>query len=148
MIYDTLKNIDNYKTMGRVYTALKMLKETDFSVLEAGRHEFDGDNIYFMVQNYTTRVGSTISEAHKKYIDIQFMVSGKEIVGVAPIENCGKPTEEKPENDYCLYECDTQPVKITDGEFVVLFPSDVHLPGCADSIPMDVKKIVVKVKVD
>ena len=148
MIFDTLENIKNYEGLGRVYTALEFLANTDFSKVELGRYELQGDDIFYMVQRYETDPDKTISEAHKKYIDIQFMVSGKEIVGVAPIENCGKPTEEKPENDYCLYECDTQPVKITDGEFVVLFPSDVHLPGCADGEPMDVKKIVVKVKVD
>ena len=50
MIFDTLKNIDNYKGLGRVYTALEFLKETDFNKMDLGRYELDGDNIYYMVQ--------------------------------------------------------------------------------------------------
>ena len=77
MIFDTLKNVDNYKGLGRVYDALKFLSETDFSKIELGRYELDGDNIFYMVQSYDTDPDKTISEAHKKYIDIQFMGEGE-----------------------------------------------------------------------
>jgi hypothetical protein len=83
MIFDTLKNIDNYKGLGRVYTALEFLAKTDFNTMELGRYELDGDNIFYMVQSYDTDPEKTISEAHKKYIDIQFMVKGEELIGVA-----------------------------------------------------------------
>ena len=89
MIFDTLENIKNYEGLGRVYTALEFLAKTDFSQMELGRYELDGGNILYMVQTYETDPDKTISEAHKKYIDIQFMVDGEEIIGVAPI-SCEK----------------------------------------------------------
>ena len=82
MIFDTLDNIKNYEGLGRVYTALQFLAETDFSKVELGRYELQGDDIFYMVQQYETDPDKTISEAHKKYIDIQFMVDGEEIIGV------------------------------------------------------------------
>ena len=52
MIFDTLENIKNYEGLGRVYTALEFLAKTDFSQMELGRYELDGDNIFYMVQTY------------------------------------------------------------------------------------------------
>ncbi len=148
MIFDTLKNIDNYKGLGRVYTALKFLSETDFNKMDLGRYEIDGDNIYYMVQTYDTDPQKTIAEAHKKYIDIQFMVSGEELIGVAPIECEKTETEALPENDVWFYECKTQPITLIENSFMVLYPNDLHSPGVAtNGKSITCKKVVVKVKV-
>ena len=131
MIFDTLKNIDNYKGLGRVYTALEFLKNTDFNTMELGRYELDGDNIFYMVQSYDTDPQKTIAEAHKKYIDIQFMVKGEELIGVAPIGYDEKETEAKPENDVWFYECKTEQITLIENSFMVLYPNDLHCPGVA-----------------
>ena len=148
MIFDTLENIKNYEGLGRVYTALEFLAKTDFKAMELGRYELDGDNIYYMVQEYSTNPEKTISEAHKKYIDIQFMVEGEELIGVAPI-NCEKTeTQAIPENDVWFYECKTEPITLIENSFMVLYPNDLHCPGVAtNSTAKKCKKVVVKVKV-
>ncbi|MBQ8766509.1 MAG: YhcH/YjgK/YiaL family protein [Clostridia bacterium] len=147
MIFDTLDNIKNYEGTGRVYTALKFLSETDFTKMELGRYELDGDNIYYMIQRYETDPDKTISEAHKKYIDIQFMVDGEEIIGVAPISCEKTETEAKPENDVWFYECKTEPLTLIKNSFMVLYPNDLHCPGVAVDNPLSCLKVVVKVKV-
>ena len=148
MIFDTLKNIDNYKGLGRVYTALEFLANTDFNTMELGRYELDGDNIFYMVQSYDTDPEKTISEAHKKYIDIQFMVSGEELIGVAPMGYEEKETQAIPENDVWFYECKTERVTLIENSFMVLYPNDLHCPGVAtNNKPMTCKKVVIKVKV-
>ena len=147
MIFDTLENIKNYEGTGRVYTALKFLSETDFTKMELGRYELDGDNILYMVQRYETDPDKTISEAHKKYIDIQFMLSGEEIIGVAPICAQKKLTEAKPENDVWFYECKTEPLTLFANSFMVLYPNDLHCPGVAVKDALTCRKVVVKVKV-
>lgn len=147
MIFDTLENIKNYKGLGRVYTALKFLAETDFSKVELGRYELQGDDIFYMVQRYETDPDKTISEAHKKYIDIQFMVDGEEIIGIAPF-SCPKiETEAKPENDVWFYECKTEPLTLFKNSFMVLYPNDLHCPGVAVDGAKNCHKVVVKVKV-
>ena len=148
MIFDTLKNVANYEGLGRVYTALKFLSETDFSKIDLGRYELDGDNIFYMVQSYDTDPDKTISEAHRKYIDIQYMVEGEEIIGVADI-SCDKVlTEAKEENDVWFYNCKTEPLTLSAGKYMVLYPNDLHCPGVAtNGTAMTCRKVVVKVKV-
>ena len=127
---------------------LEFCNNTDFSQMEKGRYEVDGDNCFYMVQEYETKVGGGLSEAHDKYIDIQIIVKCSEIIGVTQRENAGKPVEENPEKDYCLYDCDTQRLVLNEGDFAVFFPNDVHMPGVsATDAPTPVKKVVVKVKI-
>lgn len=149
MIFDTLDNVRNYKGLGRVYTALEFLAKTDFSKIDLGRYELDGDNIFYMVQSYDTDPGKTVSEAHKKYIDIQYMLEGEEIIGVAPISGEKTLVEAKPENDVWFYSCETEPLTLFAGSYMVLYPNDLHCPGVATKgKAVNCRKVVVKVKAD
>ena len=147
MIFDRIENVNNYKGLGRVYTALKFMAKTDFTQIPIGKYELD-DNIYYMVQQYDTNPDKTVAEAHKKYIDIQYIVKGEEIIAVAPIQTEKKLVDAKEEKDLWHYECETQPVVLKDGDFMVLYPSDLHLPGKAVNEPSEVLKVVIKVKAE
>ena len=148
MIFDRIENINNYKNLGGVFKGLKFLAETDFTKIPVGKYELDGKNIYYMVQSYETKPDKTISEAHEKYIDIQYIVKGEEIIAVAPIQCDKKLTDAKEEKDVWHYECETQPMVLKDGDLMVLYPSDLHLPGKAVNEPKEVLKVVVKVKAE
>lgn len=148
MLFDRIENIENYKGLGRVYTALEFLSKTDFTKIPVGKYELDGDNIYYMVQSYETDPDKIYAEAHKKYIDIQYIVSGEEIIGVAPIQNEKSMIDEKPEKDVAHYSCKTKEIVLNSGEFMVLYPSDLHLPGKAANEPCQVLKVVVKIKAE
>ena len=145
MIFDSLKHIDNYKGLGDVYTALEFLAKTDFSSMEVGKYELS-DTIYYMIQEYETKP-KTVSEVHEKYIDIQFLISGKEVIGVAPIECEKELVEAKPEKDVWKYTCATQPMWLSANDFMVLYPSDIHMPGATLGESTPCRKVVVKVKV-
>ena len=148
MIFDSLSNYENYKQLGTVAKMIEFCNNTDFSKMEKGRHEVDGDNCYFMVQEYQTKVGGGLSESHDKYIDIQVIVEGTEVIGVTQRDLAGTPTEKNPDSDYCLYDCDTQRFTLKAGDFAVFFPNDVHMPGVSTTDePTPVKKVVVKVKI-
>ena len=148
MIFDKLLNDNNYKQLGNVAKMLDFCKNTDFTKMEKGKYVVDGDNIFYMVQEYETRVGGGLSEAHDKYIDIQLIVEGTEIIGVTQRDMAGAPVEQNPDSDYCLYDCDTQRLTLSAGDFAVFFPNDVHMPGVsATDVPTLVKKVVVKVKI-
>ena len=148
MIFDRIENLNNYSGLGRICTALKFLADTDFTKIPLGKYELDGDNIYYMVQKYDTDPDKTVSEAHKKYIDIQYIVKGEEVIAVAPIQAEKTIVDAKEEKDVWHYECETQPLILKDGDFMVLYPSDLHLPGKAVNVPKEVLKVVVKVKVE
>ena len=147
MIFDTIDNAKMYAGLGRVSTALDFLAATDFSAMELGRYELDGENIYYMVQEYVTEA-KPHAEAHEQYIDIQYLLSGKESIGVAPLTTEKTVVEVKEGKDCTLYDCTTQPITVEGGQFMVLYPNDIHRPGDLAGAPCPVRKVVVKVKVE
>ncbi len=148
MIFDKLENVDTYVSIsGGLAKGLWLLQETDFSALEPGKYTVDGDELYFMVQNYQSRPENETAEAHRKYIDIQYMVSGEELIGIGGLSDMTEEVEANPEKDYWLYHGSMTKIRLNEGYFVVMFPQDAHAPGIAVNEPSPVKKIVVKVQI-
>ncbi len=147
MIFDTIEHVKNYKGLGRVYDALEFFAKTDFSKLPLGKVEVDGDKIFYIVQEYETAPEREV-EAHFNYIDIQAIIEREEIIGVAPITVEKTVKVECPENDYCLYDCETQPILMKPSYFLVLYPNDLHRPGVSVGAPAHCRKVVIKVKCD
>lgn len=149
MIYDTVENIELYRGLGeRIHKALTLLRDTDFSKLEAGKYPIDGDNLFMMVQSYTTKpLETAYCEAHKKYIDIQCMLDGSEWMGVAPMEDMTseRVKDSRPEGDIWFYDGDFAPLHMTAGRFALLYPNDAHAPSIADGEPTTVRKVIIKV---
>ncbi len=145
MIYDSLKHIEHYRGLGDVYTALKFLANSDLGSMTIGRHELT-DRIYYVVQEYETQL-QTVSEAHEGHIDIQLLVFGEEIIGVAPIECQKQLLRADPEHDVWNYACQTQPIRLTGGEFLVLYPNDLHMPCATLDTPVKCRKVLVKIKI-
>ncbi|MBR3848142.1 MAG: YhcH/YjgK/YiaL family protein [Oscillospiraceae bacterium] len=149
MIFDQIEIFKNYKGLGRVYDGLKLLAETDFSKVEPGRYEVDGANLFYNVQEFETRAEQKNSEAHKKYIDIQFVYGGEELIGWAPITTAEKKlVTENEAGDAWIYEVETENLILKDRRFAVFYPEDLHRPCMAVKEPAMCKKVVVKVKID
>ncbi len=148
MVYDIIANYKNYEADTRVYQALKFLAETDLSEAEFGRYEIDGDNLYYLVQDYTPNIESIKPEAHRKYIDIQAILSGEEIIGIAPLSGPKTEVDARPEKDVWFYDCALQPLKLFAGSFMIFYPGDIHAPGIPGCDPVRCRKIVMKIKID
>ena len=153
MIIDKIENIDIYKSLGSNFAkAFDILKEMDFEALESGKHEVDGDNLFFMVARYDTLpIQDCILEAHKDYVDIQYLVSGEEIFGYCPISDELTTTQPyKAEDDCALYAINDSDLRIhfKPGMVIVAFPEDAHMPCAAVSAPESVLKVVFKVKIN
>jgi len=149
MIIDRIENSSLYLNLGkRIAKAFKYINSTDFSRIEPGKYEVENDNIFAIVNEYNTKdVNDCALEAHRKFIDIQYIYSGVELIGVASLEN-QIPVEEYNENKDCIFfNEETSLIKMTAGMFAIFFPDDLHMPGVkADSIS-EVKKVVVKVRI-
>lgn len=146
MVLDSLANSEQYTTLHKSFAkAFEYLKTTDFSTIEAGKYVIDGDNIYASVSEYTTKEKGEL-EGHELYIDIQYIVKGCEIIGYAERTNQESSVAYNPTKDIEFFKGDYAPIKIEAGQFVVLFPNDLHLPCLSCNAPTNVKKVVVKVK--
>lgn len=128
---------------------LEYLKNTDFSKLSDGRYEIEGSLIFAIVQKYqTTPKSQNEAETHQKYIDIQYLYRGEEIIGygVATLEN-EILQDSLAEKDAILYKSvrDEMELIFTEGMYAVFFPSDIHRPCCSRGAGTQVKKVVIKV---
>ena len=132
--------------------ALEYLAATDFSKVADGRYVLDGEKMYANVENYTTADRSTKKpEAHNKYIDEQYLGKGTEKIYFAPRTADVKVVEDyAEERDLLFFENieEKDYVVLNAGDFAVLFPWELHRPGCnAENEPSAVQKIVVKIAV-
>jgi YhcH/YjgK/YiaL family protein len=89
-------------------------------------------------------------EAHQKYIDIQYVVSGKELIGVAPMlqkKDVLEPYDASKDVEFLTFTNGENRQAKSD-RFFIFFPEDAHRPGLKDGENSPVRKIVVKVKID
>lgn len=150
MIIDTIQNASKYYSVHPLFAnAFEYIQKTDLANIEMGRYEIDGDNLKAIFSN---KKGMTAAESvakfecHNKHIDIQVCINGIEQIGWKPREKCkienGGYNMEK---DVQLYnETPDMYFQLTDGQFVIFFPEDVHAPMIGDG---EIKKLVIKVKV-
>jgi biofilm protein TabA len=123
------------------------LKETNLDTLSVGRHVVDGDNAYVSVTEAPSReLDKAGWESHKKYIDLQYVIKGKEQIGVAAID---KATVTKPYDegkDVANYTTDGTYYTAEPGTFFLFFALDAHRPNIKVTGFDVVKKLVVKIK--
>ncbi len=137
----------------KVEKALDFLKKCDISCLTPGRVEIDGDNMFAVYQNYETESPDKINfERHYKYIDVQYIFSGQEMIEVCDVNNVGETcVDYDADGDIEFFEDpDIEPTLLilSKGEFAVFFPEDCHKTRCnaKENIQQDIKKIIVKIK--
>ena len=126
---------------------MEFLRKTDWSSKADGKYVIDGDVIIANLATYTTKPKAECkAETHLKYIDIQYMIKGTELMGVTFL-NDQVIVEENLEKDYTFYKAETSMLKVEEGMFTIFFPEDLHRPGVKLDQIAKVKKVVVKVKI-
>ena len=146
MILDTLVNCHLYQSINeRIAKGFAFLHNTNLDAIPSGKHDIDGDTIFALVQEYNTKPSDECKlESHKKYIDIQYVIRGEEMMGVTT-QNNQKIIEVNEEKDYTFYEGTTSLVRVSNGMFTIFFPDDLHQPCVQTEFASEVKKVVIKV---
>ncbi len=152
MIQDTLDNCSRYEVLSsRFAKAFAFLRTVD-GTQSLGRHEIDGDRTFALVQSYATKsLDSALFEAHRKYIDVQFVYRGRETILWAPLAAMKEQTmayDEAKEAALWKPVRDVTPLHLSAGHFAILFPQDAHAPCVEWGTSEPVFKVVVKVAVD
>lgn len=150
MIIDKIENAHLYKNIGeRISKSFKYIKTTDLKNLPAGKYPIDGDNIFALVSEYKTKSEQEGKlEAHRKYIDVQYVIRGEEKMGYVPLNGQQILEPYKEANDIIFFTGDKSFTKVSEGMFAIFFPEDVHMPGINAGNISEVKKLVIKVRVD
>ena len=151
MILDRLENsklyIPLHKNFGRAFS---FLCETDLSQLGAGRHEIDGDRLFASVDRYDTQKREEgFFEAHRRYIDVQYVQSGRERIGLQAVAGMQVQEGYNYQKDIGVYAGNGDFILLGEGCFMILYPHEAHKPGCRANYAAErVHKIVVKVLCD
>ena len=127
--------------------AFVFLKSADLSNLPLGKVELDGDLYAAISEYYPKDREGTVFEAHRKYIDIQYIIAGKELMDVTPLKNMTvtKPYDPEIEAEFGTVTTFST-LKASPARFFIFFPHDAHRPSMKDgNDSIFVRKVVVKV---
>jgi biofilm protein TabA len=155
VILDELKNCEPYRRLGERFAAgFDYLRSTDLAATPDGRYEIVGKDVFAIVQAYDAKPREAGRwEAHRQYADIQYLVSGRELMAVIPLsDSLAIESPYDSEKDLMFYRKDGWPGQlfiVGPGEFAVFLPHDVHMPSMAagTGAALGVKKCVIKVRV-
>ena len=150
MIVTDLNHIEQQVLMTHALKkAIDFLRRLDVDGLTDGKAEIEGEDVFAIVQRYETAVMDIPKfEYHKKYIDIQYILSGEEVIGWAPSAQMTITGTYDIDKDICfgtVPKGQITPVYLQACQLAVLFPEDGHAPRLAVNAPSHVLKIVVKV---
>jgi biofilm protein TabA len=149
MIIDTLDNAHKYFAVHPLFEkAFDYIKGLDLANVTPGKNDIDGDNLKAI---FASKTGMSAAESiqkfecHNKHIDIQLCIKGKETMGWKPRGSCHAPKGEyNSEKDVLFYnDAPDMYFGLTDGQFVIFFPEDVHAPMIGEE---EITKLVIKVK--
>lgn len=151
MILECLSRADRCTSLSPgIAAALRYLRAVDFTALLDGKVEIDGPRLIANVARYRTKLpDQAVWESHRKYIDVQYVVTGEERIGYIPLENA--PAVQSPYNeakDVIFYEPGRDTFTLRAGQFAIFYPEDIHAPSLADGEPREVLKVVMKVLIE
>jgi biofilm protein TabA len=149
MILDTLARSSRYHALHPAFArAFDLLANSDWTALQPGRHEIDGDRIYVLVDHTEGRgrEGARL-EAHRRYLDIQVTIDGCEEIGWMSLTECRQATggfDLSRDIQFFSFFSDSPRAWVTvpAGHFAIFFPEDAHAPLAGRGA---VKKANVKV---
>mgnify|MGYP001167358972 CR=1 FL=1 len=149
MIFDHLDNADHYFSLNSGFAAgFAFLRQEGLEQLATGRYEIDGDRVYALIFEGDGKAKEDyLLEAHERYLDVQFTVSGEECIGWKSTPACQithKPYD--PEVEAVLFsEPATIWIDVPEKHFVVLLPNDAHAPMQGQG---HIRKVVVKIALE
>ena len=132
----------------KITEALEFIKNLDKNSLTPGITEVNDEFYYNYLEYETKEPTNTIYEAHKNYVDIQYIVEGQEKVDVSFEEYMELDTPYDTEKDIMFFKEPQEHFSRILGpdEYVIVLPYELHKPGQKVGENCNVKKIVGKVK--
>jgi YhcH/YjgK/YiaL family protein len=150
MILDHTVNAHLYTCLGPLFKkAFAHLSATDFMKLELGKHVIQDEDLFVIVMEYESKaLEECVMENHRKYIDIQYIISGEELMGITTFAGQIPTTPYDETKDAAFYKKEySSLIKVQAGQFTIFFPHDLHMPSLKTDRQTLVRKAVYKLKV-
>jgi len=149
MVFDSIKNYRQYTGLGTDFAKVFECISGDQIKKEPGRYELSG-GIYYLVQSYETKPESEgFFEAHRKYIDVQYIAAGRELHNFTNLAGLKTREPYSEEKDVIILDGKGNGLVLETGFFAVYFPEDAHMPNLRAGVnPEKVIKVVFKIPVN
>lgn len=149
MIFDNIKNAGHYRGLPAIYKALCQLATWQAEGFPLERVELEGEDIFANPVSLTTKpVEDCLYEAHRKFIDLHFTVSGVEGISTRQVDELAPHGEFDAGKDIGFYTGEASTTcYVKPGEFMVCWPEDAHRVAMMADAPAPVHKMVVKIRV-
>jgi len=149
MMIDTLASADRYLPLHPGFAAgFAFLRRADLAQLPEGRHEIDGERVFAVVARTEGRGREqSLLEAHRRYLDIQFVIGGEDCIGWLPLSQCRRvssPYDAEQDIEF-FFDRPASWLAVSPGTFAVFYPEDAHAPMATQG---PIHKVVVKVAAD
>jgi len=148
MICGRLDGWRNIQGIEGLEAGFAFLERADLATLPMGKHEIQGDAVFALAMKAPSKTTSEARfESHRDYIDIQYLLSGEEMIGVAPVGQLRGATPYDAAKDLIFYATPDRyhELAIPPGGFAVFFPWEGHMPLCHSRGPRELHKVVIKV---
>lgn len=150
MIYDSISNLERYSNLISPETAAFLARANELTA--NGRYELAG-GCFVLVQRYATKnPWEAWPEAHRRYIDLQYIIDGSEVIEVSPVTGLNEKIAYNEEKDIAFYEnaspANSVSLIMKRGNFAVFYPEDAHKPCLVYQDTDNVLKAVVKIPVE
>jgi biofilm protein TabA len=150
MILDKLTNAHRYYTLHPLFEqAFNYLQTTDLANASVGVHELEGKRLFAIISEAsgTTKEDAKL-EVHRRYIDIQYVISGTDHMGWKDLAQCDAPTEPYDEARDAAFFGDrtTNWFDVAAGSFSIFYPDDAHAAMVTED--RVVRKVVLKIAVE
>ena len=148
MIIDNLTNAEKYISLHKDFKLVfDYLNNNNLETMECAKNiQIRGNEVFFNLDEYETKPTQKL-EAHKKYIDIQVVITGEEYMGYINIENTTVTEEYDETRDVMFLNGKVDKVLATNKNFVIFYPEDAHMPALSVEEPKKVKKAIFKISV-
>ena len=149
MIMDALDRAENYYQMHPAFAkAFAFLTQEGLSATPAGRYEIEGNRLFCIITKAHGKSREEVRlEAHRKYIDIQYIIEGEDEMGWKPVDSCTSVDQEyNADTDILFYgDAPWQWTAVRAGSFAIFHPRDAHAPMVGNG---EIHKVVIKVALD
>ena len=150
MLIDRLENAGTWALADDALAfALRWLQSGQAAGLAPGTYQLRGPDLYAIAAEYEPRPPEACRlETHRRYIDVQYVAKGRELMGYAPAATLTPDGPYDAGRDVQFHQGHADFLLLREGMFAVMLPGDAHMPGVAVAgEPGAIKKIVVKVAV-
>ena len=150
MIFDRLSNSKQYEKLNEKFKiGFDFLKNNNLKEMKDGRYDI-AEGVFANVQSLKTKNKTEKKwEVHKDYIDIQYVIKGEESMGYGILEDFKKvvvPYNKEKDIEFLDGEKFNY-IDVNENDFVIFYPNDVHAPMLSVKEDVEIKKVIVKIKI-